>query len=161
MCPVIRISDDLYNRLGSLAVGFDTPTNVIEKLLSEKGLNKISEKNLKDDIPSAQPDLPAGEFRKMNKIEGWANKNLRPDVGRVIQTYLDLTKDNIGIDSGVFIEELEKRKIYGGEYSKIKNNLSQMKNDDGHSHGRVFYNQGNKLVIYDVAYAEIQKFSWF
>lgn len=33
MCPVIRISDDLYKRLESQAQGFDTPTGVIERLL--------------------------------------------------------------------------------------------------------------------------------
>jgi hypothetical protein len=33
MCPVIRISDDLYERLAKLAAGFDTPANVIERLV--------------------------------------------------------------------------------------------------------------------------------
>ena len=33
--PVIRISDTLYARLGKIALGFDTPANVIEKLLNE------------------------------------------------------------------------------------------------------------------------------
>ena len=37
MCPLIRISDDLYSRLGELAEGFDTPANVIEKLLGQSG----------------------------------------------------------------------------------------------------------------------------
>jgi len=34
MCPVIRIPDDLYRRLERHANGFDTPSNVIEKLLN-------------------------------------------------------------------------------------------------------------------------------
>ncbi len=33
MCPVIRISDELYTRLESQAVGFDTPSALIERLL--------------------------------------------------------------------------------------------------------------------------------
>lgn len=33
MAPVIRISDELYGRLEALARGFDTPANVIERLL--------------------------------------------------------------------------------------------------------------------------------
>ena len=37
MAPVIRISDELYNKLAQLAVGFDTPANVIEGLLEKNG----------------------------------------------------------------------------------------------------------------------------
>ncbi|MCF7353241.1 hypothetical protein [Vibrio sp. CK2-1] len=33
MSQVVRISDEIYNRLESHAVGFDTPQNIIEKLL--------------------------------------------------------------------------------------------------------------------------------
>ncbi|ROS70930.1 hypothetical protein [Vibrio crassostreae] len=33
MSQVIRISDEIYNRLERHAVGFDTPQNIIEKLL--------------------------------------------------------------------------------------------------------------------------------
>jgi hypothetical protein len=35
MCPVIRISDELFTRLESYAIGFDTPSSVIERLLDE------------------------------------------------------------------------------------------------------------------------------
>ncbi len=41
MCPVIRISDQLYSRLEGLAEGFDTPANLIERLLDQcDGINK-------------------------------------------------------------------------------------------------------------------------
>ena len=41
MCPVIRISDELYSRLESHAVGFDTPSALIERLLdSVEGIEK-------------------------------------------------------------------------------------------------------------------------
>jgi hypothetical protein len=33
--PIIRITDDLYQRLESLASGFDTPARVLERLLDE------------------------------------------------------------------------------------------------------------------------------
>lgn len=43
MSQVIRISDEIYSRLESHAVGFDTPQNIIEKLLdfyeSENGFS--------------------------------------------------------------------------------------------------------------------------
>lgn len=35
MCPVIRVSDSLYKKLEQLAVGFDTPANVIERLVTQ------------------------------------------------------------------------------------------------------------------------------
>ncbi len=35
MCPVIRISHELYARLESQAVGFDTPQALIERLLDK------------------------------------------------------------------------------------------------------------------------------
>jgi hypothetical protein len=35
MAPVIRVSDELYGKLANLAFGFDTPSNVIERLLDE------------------------------------------------------------------------------------------------------------------------------
>jgi hypothetical protein len=35
MCPVIRVTDELFDRLESHAVGFDTPSRVIERLLDQ------------------------------------------------------------------------------------------------------------------------------
>ncbi len=35
MCPVIRVTDELYQRLERHAVGFDSPSKVIERLLDE------------------------------------------------------------------------------------------------------------------------------
>jgi len=158
MSPVIRISDDLYRRLEILAEGFDTPSNVIEKLLNEKGVNLPNSSLVEDETPSEQPDLPASVFQKMHRIEGWAKKNKQPDVGRVVQTYLDLTKENEGIFIEIFISELIKRKVYKGEKSKIKNNLSGMKKDDGKQHAKIFYDLGNKIVMYDAVYIEVLKF---
>ena len=34
MSPTIKLKDEIYNRLASLAEGFDTPANVIERLLN-------------------------------------------------------------------------------------------------------------------------------
>ncbi len=43
MCPVIRIPDDVYQRLEGLAEGLDTPANVIEKLLNHKEGKKVEQ----------------------------------------------------------------------------------------------------------------------
>ena len=45
MSPVIRLSDLIFKRLESQAIGFDTPSNVIERLLDFYELNKHSSKN--------------------------------------------------------------------------------------------------------------------
>lgn len=51
MAPVIRISEELYGKLEKLAVGFDNPSNVIERLLEEN-------RRMDDAGPSARPALP-------------------------------------------------------------------------------------------------------
>lgn len=43
MCPVIRVTDELFARLESHAVGFDTPSRVIERLLDQH--DGVSPKN--------------------------------------------------------------------------------------------------------------------
>jgi len=42
MCPVIRISDNVHHSLELLAVGFDNPNNVIQRLIEfyEKNCDK-------------------------------------------------------------------------------------------------------------------------
>jgi len=43
MSQVIRISDDLYKRLAAHASGFDTPSNVIERILNDfEGIDSYS-----------------------------------------------------------------------------------------------------------------------
>lgn len=42
--PIIRISDNLHKRLENHAIGFDTPANVIEKLLNQiEGVEVLEE----------------------------------------------------------------------------------------------------------------------
>ena len=66
MCPVIRISDELYERLESQAIGFDTPAALIERLLDKcDGI----EKSVSPESPK-RPDLifsPSDEdkFKKL------------------------------------------------------------------------------------------------
>ena len=56
MGQVIRISDELYKKLESHAKGFDTPANVIEKLLvyyEKTGLDKALNKNKNEKTSTA------------------------------------------------------------------------------------------------------------
>lgn len=46
MSQVIRISDELYKRLAAYTVGFDTPSNVIERILNEyEGVTKTEDES--------------------------------------------------------------------------------------------------------------------
>jgi len=49
MSQVIRISDQLYKRLEEHATGFDTPSNVIERILNfYEGLDELTQGDLND-----------------------------------------------------------------------------------------------------------------
>ncbi len=52
MSPVIRVPDGLYDRLESLSVGFDTPSNVIERLIDFWDENNSLRKSKSIDIPT-------------------------------------------------------------------------------------------------------------
>jgi len=54
MSPIIRINDDLYQRLESKAIGFDTPSNVIERLLNFWDKEQHSEKQNTTEKPSSK-----------------------------------------------------------------------------------------------------------
>ena len=56
MPPVIRISDELYDRLAKHAEGFDTPANVIERLLDDaEGVQRSTS-------PKSQRDMTKYDF---------------------------------------------------------------------------------------------------
>jgi hypothetical protein len=53
MSQVIRISNDLYKRLEEHATGFDTPSNVIERVLNfYEGIDESNRSNLRDQSSS-------------------------------------------------------------------------------------------------------------
>jgi hypothetical protein len=154
MCPVIRISDETYQRLQQLAVGFDTPDKVIERMLDEKGVENKSMKLASHNTLKVNPDLPREQFIKINRMKGWITKNPRPNVGKIILAYLEYSCENNGVVREEFLEKLARRKVYDGEMSRIKSNLAQMKTDSSNEHGRVFYDRENILVMYNAVYHE-------
>ena len=66
MPPVIRVSENQYEELGKLAVGFDTPANVIEKLVSF-----YNRKDTGKELPplNKPTDLKAGRLYDNTKIQ--------------------------------------------------------------------------------------------
>ena len=84
MCPVIRISDELYARLESKAVGFDTPSALIERLLDQCDGIKPTPKS----DSQTRPELifqPSDEqrFKKLLINIGQANVVLHKQNGTV------------------------------------------------------------------------------
>jgi hypothetical protein len=53
MCPVVRIPDNVYSRLEKHAVGFDTPANVIERILD------YYEEEIEDNVAPAKAEAAA------------------------------------------------------------------------------------------------------
>lgn len=72
MPPVIRISDELYNKLEKLAVGFDTPTAVIERLVNIHGNVDVSQEKWAGSKALKKPELvfyPSEDEFKFQLIE--------------------------------------------------------------------------------------------
>ncbi len=88
MCPVVRIPDELFRKLEKLAVGFDTPAAVIERLINLHGNLDVSENEWNDSKQFKKPELifyPSDEekFRQLllrekkayvllHNVSGWA-----------------------------------------------------------------------------------------
>ena len=80
MSQVIRISESIYGRLESLAKGFDTPGNVIERLLEVYEKHHTSVPSTVKSTPriatppasvkTLNPDNP-GNLRHTRILEGW------------------------------------------------------------------------------------------
>lgn len=85
MTPVIRISDKLYAQLESLAIGFDTPSNVIERL-AEYYMNENEDKRGARTVEASQQSTkriyPVLNHRKKRDIE--LEKKLKQAVGRML-----------------------------------------------------------------------------
>ena len=108
--PVIRISDSLYKKLESLAKGFDTPQNVIERLVGEvEGIDMKQEK-----------------IRQGNKITLDIIKQIYPLAKDVFDQKLDVSRaqDILVKDTGMnpgsakcYLQTFQK--IMDGECYKI------------------------------------------
>ena len=71
MCPVVRISVNLYARLEKHAKGFDSPASVIEKLLNYYDGENTSIEDSTTNAMSAKPELifhPSDEVEFLKKL---------------------------------------------------------------------------------------------
>ena len=89
MSPVIRISDNLYQRLEAYASGFDTPANVIETILNKyEGVppSLQSSSNLEQNR-----DIQKEIEKVKNKLELWAKPERQENINaRILNVFLKL-----------------------------------------------------------------------
>jgi len=84
MSPVIRIPDEIYKRLESLAVGFDTPYSVIERLLefyeSTNQIGHVDKVNPSDSSSSINSSNKSSRNKKSRNIK--LEKALKIAIGK-------------------------------------------------------------------------------
>ena len=74
MCPVIRLSDELYERLGGHAVGFETPPKVIERILDQV-----------EGVESAATKTPDGSLSGFKDDRLYTNKEIQQKISATAQ----------------------------------------------------------------------------
>src|SRR3990172_8075444 len=87
MSPVIRLSDSTYKRLEAQAIGFDTPSNVIERLIDfYESCHKDSTKSISELREKAQTIQPVRQasisIKKSRDPE--KERQLREAVGNAL-----------------------------------------------------------------------------
>lgn len=109
MCPVISVSDEVYSKLESLAVGFDSPSNVIERLIYQL------EEEGKPDLASKH-DL----LNKLSKERLYTNKEIQEKISNI-------AKGLSSEDLELLCNEQKSKEIFGISFPlfiRIKSNSS-------------------------------------
>ena len=165
--PVIRISDELYRKLEAMATGFDSPQNVIERLIE----NKESKETVRlpreergsdfaaDETESKSRYIQNGRNRVSGKTLGRVKRWLFGSTGvaRVFQAYLRESPRNEGVDKEFFVERLIKQNIYEGKEGKILHNLASMLNDTSNQHGKIFFVSRGCYFMHDEVFSEAKR----
>ncbi|MFV1977452.1 MAG: hypothetical protein ACC651_17050 [Candidatus Scalindua sp.] len=120
MSPVIRITPEVYSRLEKHAVGFDTPANVIEKLL-----NHFEGKENKQ----------GAQYEKKQVFNGASKSNARLFTNREIQQKVsNIARQLSTTELDKLCEVTESNEIFGlGRFPlllKVPNNTNEQKKRD-------------------------------
>lgn len=99
MCPVVRLSDKTYCRLEKHAVGFDTPSNVIERILDHF-----------EDIAPEERQRGDGYSEDRNEFE----LEKRPYTNKEIQQKISALAEHLPPNElESLLHEPESKKIFG------------------------------------------------
>jgi len=93
-----------------------------------------------------------GDFPKLSKIKLWANRPGQINH-RIIRAFLFLERN-----AEVEYSELRRYCTENLQISNFHGHYASMKTDAGNSHGRVFFNEGSKVKIWDRVRKEIDAF---
>ena len=78
MCPVVRISTETYSRLEKHAVGFDSPSNVIDKILDHyEGAESTP------GVKASEPETGLNSFGRKERL--YKNKEIQQKISAVAQ----------------------------------------------------------------------------
>ena len=144
MSPVIRISDNLYQRLEAYASGFDTPANVIETILNKyEGVpsSPQSSSNLEQnrDIQKEKE-----KEKVKNKLELWAKPKRQENINaRILNVFLKLKQSG---NECVTEKDIQKQLP---DISTFESNFNQMKTIAERNHGKIFEETNGYIEIWE------------
>ena len=142
MSPVIRISDNLYQRLEAYASGFDTPANVIETILNKyEGVppSLQSSSNLEQNR-----DIQKEIEKVKNKLELWAKPERQENINaRILNVFLKLKQSG---NECVTEKDMQKQLP---NISTFESNFNQMKIIAESNHGKIFEETNGYIEIWE------------
>ena len=142
MSPVIRISDNLYQRLEAYASGFDTPANVIETILNKyEGVppSLQSSSNLEQNR-----DIQKEIEKVKNKLELWAKPERQGNINaRILNVFLKLKQSG---NECVTEKDMQKQLP---NISTFESNFNQMKIIAERNHGKIFEETNGYIEIWE------------
>ena len=142
MSPVIRISDNLYQRLEAYASGFDTPANVIETILNKyEGVppSLQSSSNLEQNR-----DIQKEIEKVKNKLELWAKPERQENINaRILNVFLKLKQSG---NECVTEKDMQKQLP---NISTFESNFNQMKIIAERNHGKIFEETNGYIEIWE------------
>ena len=152
MSPVIRISDNLYQRLEAYASGFDTPANVIETILNKyEGVpsSPQSSSNLEQNRDIQKEKEKEIEIEKeiekvKNKLELWAKPERQKNINaRILNVFLKLKQ------SGNECVTEKDMQTQLSNISTFKSNFNQMKIIAERNHCKIFEETNGYIEIWE------------
>ncbi|MDH5573574.1 MAG: hypothetical protein OEY89_17550, partial [Gammaproteobacteria bacterium] len=102
-------------------------------------------------------DIKSRRFYKLDRIEDWA-KHPEQNNHRIIRAYLKLNQIS-NVTKKSLCEACSSSVDEPGLYvEKFSQNFNSMKTDAGNSHGKVFLEENDQVIIYPQAMSEIKKY---
>lgn len=97
-------------------------------------------------------------FTKIHRIKLWANRKDQKNH-KIINAYLLLEENDKTVSYQSMAKFCRNKEKYPNLYvSTFSENFAQMKSDSGNSHGKVFYEENDLVIMYPTVRAEVKKY---